>query len=427
MNIPTSDLPRIVVIGAGFAGLQVAKRVDTSRYQLVLLDKNNYHLFQPLLYQVSSSGLEPDSIAYPIRKVLRQKKNTHYRLTSVQQIDTKNALITTDIGRLPYDKLVIATGADNNFFGIDSVAESALTMKSLTDGLNIRSKLLGNYEKALNTNDREAKLSLMRIVIVGGGPTGVELAGALAELNNIILPKDFPDLDLSLTQIHLVESSDRILSAMSEESSVKATEALEKLGVTVYVNTEVKDYHNNIATTNTDTIFRTDTLIWAAGVKGEFPEGIDQDLIGKGNRIVADGYCRIKGYDNIYVLGDACLIETDKYPKGLPMLAAVAMQQGKYLAQLFNDQSKNKKTQPFDYIDKGSMATIGRNKAVVETKGIKFSGFTAWFVWMSVHLVLLIGFRNRMVVLINWIWNYIRYNNGLRLIVRPYKKQKQID
>ena len=340
MNIPSSDLPRIVVIGAGFAGLQVAKKVDTSRYQLILLDKNNYHLFQPLLYQVSSSGLEPDSIAYPIRKVLRQQKNTHYRLASVKHIDTSTSQITTDIGRLTYDKLVIATGANNNFFGIESVAQNALTMKSLTDGLNIRSKLLGNYEKALNTTDKEAKLSLMRIVIVGGGPTGVELAGALAELNNIILPKDFPDLDLSMTQIHLVEAAPRILSSMTAQSSKKATQALEKLGVSVYTNMEVKDYQNNIATTNTDTIFRTDTLIWAAGVKGQFPEGIDKNRVGKGNRIVADGYCRVKGYTDVYVLGDACLIETDKYPKGLPMLAAVAMQQGKYLAQLFNDQSK---------------------------------------------------------------------------------------
>lgn len=427
MNIPASDLPRIVVIGAGFAGLQVAKKVDTTRYQLVLLDKNNYHLFQPLLYQVSSSGLEPDSIAYPIRKVLRQQKNTHYRLADVQHINTESSQLLTDIGRLSYDKLVIATGANNNFFGIDSIEREALTMKSLTDALNIRSKLLGNYEKALNTTDREAKLALMRVVIVGGGPTGVELAGALAELNNKILPKDFPDLDLSLTQIHLVESSSRILSAMSEHSSTKATKALEKLGVKVYTDMEVTSYQNTIATTNSDTNFRTDTLIWAAGVRGEFPKGIADKIIGKGNRIIADGYCRIKGLDEVYVLGDACLIQTEKYPDGLPMLAAVAMQQGKYLAGLFNDQSKQKQTEPFDYLDKGTMATIGRNKAVVETKGLKFSGITAWFVWMSVHLVLLIGFRNRMVVLINWIWNYVRYNNGLRLIVRPYKKQKIID
>jgi len=399
MNIPTIDLPRIVVIGAGFAGLQVAKKIDTNQYQLVLIDKNNYHTFQPLLYQVSSAGLEPDSIAYPIRKILRKKKNTFYRLTNVEHIDTEKSIIKTAIGDIGYDKLVIATGATNNFFGNDSIATHSLPMKSLTDALNLRSKILGNFEKALNTTDLERREELMNFVIVGAGPTGVELAGALAELKNKILPNDFPDLDLRIMKIHLIEAAPRVLAPMHERSSEKAFTALRKLGVHIWTETFVTDYKDNVVSTNGPESFRTDTLIWAAGVKGDFPD-----------------------VDNVYILGDAGLIQSERYPKGLPMLASVAMQQGAYLAKMFNRLARNKKVLPFIYNDKGSMATIGRNKAVVELKKFRFQGFFAWLVWMFVHLMLLVGFRNRVVVFVNWMWNYFRYNNGLRLIVRPYKK-----
>lgn len=425
MNIPTIDLPRIVVIGAGFAGLQVAKHIDTNSYQLVLIDKNNYHTFQPLLYQVSSAGLEPDSIAYPIRKILRKKKNTFYRLAQVKQIHQDSSILETDIGDLSYDKLVIATGATNNFFGNDAIERNSLPMKSLTDALNLRSKILGNFEKALNTTDLIYRESLMNFVIVGAGPTGVELAGALAELKNKILPKDFPDLDLRVMKIHLIEAASRVLAPMSERSSEKAHKALKTLGVHIWTDTFVTDYSNNIVHTNGNETFNTDTLIWAAGVKGTFPEGVSKEHVGRGNRIYTDGFCLMKNTSNIYVLGDAGLIQSKRYPEGLPMLASVAMQQGKYLARLFKKQIQNKKGMPFVYSDKGSMATIGRNKAVVETKGFKFQGFFAWMVWMSVHLILLVGFRNRLIVLINWMWNYFRYNNGLRLIVRPYVKISQ--
>ncbi|MFT5862079.1 MAG: NADH dehydrogenase [Flavobacteriales bacterium] len=425
MNIPTIDLPRIVVIGAGFAGLQVAKHIDTNSYQLVLIDKNNYHTFQPLLYQVSSAGLEPDSIAYPIRKILRKKKNTFYRLAQVKQIHQDSSVLETDIGDLSYDKLVIATGATNNFFGNDAIERNSLPMKSLTDALNLRSKILGNFEKALNTTDLIYRESLMNFVIVGAGPTGVELAGALAELKNKILPKDFPDLDLRVMKIHLIEAASRVLAPMSDRSSEKAHKALKTLGVHIWIDTFVTDYSDNIVHTNGNDTFNTDTLIWAAGVKGTFPEGIAQEHVGRGNRIYTDGFCLMNHTSNIYVLGDAGLIQSKRYPEGLPMVASVAMQQGKYLAKLFNKQIRNKKGMPFVYNDKGSMATIGRNKAVVETKGFKFQGFFAWMVWMSVHLILLVGFRNRLIVLINWMWNYFRYNNGLRLIVRPYVKTAQ--
>jgi len=422
MNIPAIDLPRIVVIGAGFAGLEFAKKIDTSRYQLVLLDKRNYHTFQPLLYQVSSAGLEPDSIAYPIRKVLRKKKNTFYRLATVQAIHIDASSIQTDIGDLSYDKLVIATGATNNFFGNKEIMENALPMKSLVDALNLRSKILGNFEKALHTTDLKERECLMNFVIVGAGPTGVELAGALAELKNKILPNDFPDLDLRMMQIHLIEAAPRVLAAMSNYSSTHALAALRKLGVHVWEGTLVEGFLDGKLTTNNTEPFFTDTLIWAAGVKGTFPEGIEATSIGRSHRIRINEFCQIQNSKNVYVLGDAGNIESDRYPQGLPMLASVAMQQGVYLAKLLNKIARGKEPFPFIYNDKGTMATIGRNKAVAEISSLKFRGVFAWFVWMFVHLMLLVGFRNRVVVFVNWMWNYLRYNNGLRLIVRPYHK-----
>lgn len=423
MNIPTIDLPRVVVIGAGFAGLKLARQINSNNYQVVLIDKNNYHTFQPLLYQVASAGLEPDSIAYPIRKILRKKKNTFYRMANVEAIDFDQKQVKTSIGSLKYDKLVIATGAGNNFFGNEAIENNSIPMKSLTEALDLRSKMLQNFEKALNTTDLTEREKLMNFVIVGAGPTGVELAGALAELKNKILPKDFPDLDLRVMKIHIIEAAPRVLSAMDEKSSEKAAAYLKKLGVHLWTNTFVEDYSDGVVTTNGEN-FYSDTLVWAAGVKGQIPEGIDATQIGKGNRIIVDEYCKSPHHDSVYVLGDVALIQSEKYPKGLPMMASVAMQQGAYLAKAFNRESKGKAVKPFVYNDKGSMATVGKNLAVVETKGFKFQGIFAWFVWMFVHLMLLVGFRNRVVVFVNWTWNYFRYNNGLRLIIRPYKKKK---
>lgn len=423
MNISDIDLPRIVVIGAGFAGLQIAKNIDNKHYQVVLIDKNNYHTFQPLLYQVATAGLEPDSIAYPIRKVLRKKKNTYYRLAEVQEINMEENVIYTDIGPLSYSKLVIATGADNNFFGNETIEENSLPMKSLTDALNLRSKILENFEKALNTQDLAKRDELMNFVIVGAGPTGVELAGALAELKNNILPNDFPDLDFRNMKINLIEAGPRVLGAMSEKSSENAFQYLRDLGVHIFTETFVENYTENKATTNKKIEFKTDTLIWAAGVKGALPKGIDASSIGRGNRIIVDEFSKMKGKNNIYVVGDAGLIQSEKYPIGLPMMASVAMQQGSYLAKMFNLEARGKKIEPFVYKDKGTMATVGRNKAVVQIRKFGFQGALAWLVWMFVHLMLLVGFRNRVVVFVNWAWNYVNYNNGLRLIIRPFKKK----
>jgi NADH dehydrogenase len=422
MNIPDIKLPRVVVIGAGFAGLKLSRKIDTNFYQLVLIDKNNFHTFQPLLYQVASAGLEPDSIAYPIRKILGRKKNTFFRLADVQKIQSDKKVVNTDIGDLKYDYLVVASGADNNFFGNKTVEANSLPMKSLLDALNMRSKILGNFEKALNANDLELRKELMNFVIVGAGPTGVELAGAIAELRNKILPKDFPDLDFSKMNIHLIEASSRVLSSMSLTSSEKAFYYLKRLNVNVYTETFVENFTNNIVSTSGGKEFKCDTFIWAAGVSATFPDGIDTSKLGIHNRIIVND--KLELGEDMYVLGDTALVKSDKYPDGLPMLGSVAMQQGAYLAKQFNRKAKNKSWNKFSYNDKGTMATIGRNLAVVEAGKFKFQGFFAWFVWMFVHLMLLVGFRNRVVVFVNWTWNYFRYNNGLRLIVRPFKKKR---
>ncbi|UKN00695.1 NAD(P)/FAD-dependent oxidoreductase [Paracrocinitomix mangrovi] len=424
MNIPDIDLPRVVVIGAGFAGLKLARQIDTRFYQLVLIDKNNYHTFQPLLYQVATAGLEPDSIAYPVRKTLRKKKNMYFRLTEVNQVKTQEKIVSTSMGELKYDYLIVATGATNNYFGIDSVEENAMPMKTLTEALNLRSKMLQNFENALNINDLDKRLELMNVVIVGAGPTGVELAGAIAELRNRILPKDFPDLDFRQMEIHLIEAAPRVLAAMSKQSSERAYNYLKKLGVNIYTDMIVESYDNNLVKTKSGKEFKTDTLIWAAGVAADHPDGFGDDLRARGNRLKVNEYLQLTNNEDVYVLGDAAYLETKDFQNGLPMLGAVAMQAGAYLAKQFNRKARKKKIHPFKYKDKGSMATVGRNLAVVDLKNSKLGGTFAWLTWMFVHLMLLVGFRNRVIVFINWVWNYIRFNNGLRLIVRPYKKKE---
>ncbi len=423
MNIPKIDLPRLVIIGAGFAGLNLAREIISGNYQVVLIDKNNFHTFQPLLYQVASAGLEPDSIAYPIRKILANKKNTFFRMAEVKSIDLNAKAILTNIGSLDYDKLVIATGATNNFFGHEVIAVNAMPMKSLIEALDLRSKILENFEKALNTMNLLEREKLMNFIIVGAGPTGVELAGALGELKNKILPKDFPDLDLRRMKIHLIEAAPRVLSAMDEKSSDKASQYLRKLDVNIWTDIKVENYENGLVETTKEN-FHSDTLVWAAGVKGKTMNGIKSDEIGRGNRIKVNEFCQLKSHTEVYVLGDVALIQSDQYQQGLPMMGSVAMQQGKYLANILNHLKTGKTIKPFVYIDRGSMATIGRNLAVVEIGNLKFQGMFAWMVWMSVHLMLLVGFRNRVIVFINWTWNYFKYNNGLRLIIRPYKNQK---
>lgn len=418
MNIPEIDLPRLVVIGCGFAGLKFSKKIDSTKYQIVLIDKNNYHTFQPLLYQVASSGLEPDSIVYPIRKIFKGKPNFYFRMADTLHIDHENKSVTTSIGQLSYDKLIIATGATSNYFGMQNIEKYAVPMKSLVEALDLRSLIIQNFEEALNTSDLQERERLMNFVIVGAGPTGVELAGALAELKAHILPNDYPDLDIRRMQIHIIEANSRVLAAMSEESSKKSEDYLKKRGVHIWLDTMVKDYDGATVLTNKKT-FESTTLIWAAGIKGYFPKGLAINA-SRSNRILVDDYNAIKHIEDTYAIGDVAQIESDEYPHGNAMLASVAEQQGSHLAKNLNALSKGKPQSPFIYNDKGTMATIGRNKAVVDLAYIKFGGFLGWMTWMFVHLMLLVDFRSRLVVFINWVWSYINYDKGTRLIVRKF-------
>ena len=423
MNIPLSSYPRIVIIGGGFGGVTLAKKLSKKEVQVVLLDKNNYHTFQPLLYQVSTGGLEPDSIAYPLRKVLIGYDNFYFRLAEVDNVDPLKKKINTNIGELSYDYLVVATGSETNFFGNEEIEKNAMSMKSIPQSLNLRSLILENFEQALLTDDYHERDALMNFVIVGGGPTGVELSGALAEIKKGILPKDYPDLDTRRAQINIVQGGDCLLPGFSVQASKKAEEFLEELGVQVWKGVRVTGYNGKTVTTKTDLVFETATVVWAAGVRALGIKGLDaEDLLAGGNRINVNEFNQVKGHPDIFAIGDIACMVTEDNPSGHPMVAQPAIQQGRLLAENLERLLARKSMKPFEYIDKGSMATIGRNKAVCDIKGYRFQGVFAWFVWMFVHLFFLIGFRNKMVVFINWVYNYIRFDREARLIIRPFKR-----
>ncbi len=414
MNIPELKLPRVVIIGGGFGGIECAKALDSNYFQIVLLDRNNYHNFQPLMYQVATAGLEPDSIAYPLRKIFKGKRNFHFRMTEVVSIDPQTKSIQTSIGALRYDYLVVATGATSTFFGMADVERFARPMKNLTEAIDLRSLILDHFERASSSPDKKDQADLMNFVIVGGGPTGVELAGALAELKQHVLPQDFPDLDIARMQIHLIEAAPRILAAMSEHASAKALQALRKRGVEVWLSTHLAKYDGKTAWTDKQS-FATSALIWAAGVRGAPVAGLSSCET-KSGRLMTDARLRVQGVEQVYAIGDVAQVST--LDRGHPMLGAVAMQQGRYLGQSLSRQARGGEVKPFQYRDKGTMATIGRNFAVVDLSFLRFSGMVAWFAWMLVHLLLLVGFRSRLVVLINWAWSYFQYDKGTRIIVR---------
>ncbi|GAA3621725.1 NAD(P)/FAD-dependent oxidoreductase [Flavivirga jejuensis] len=426
MNIPESSLPRVVIIGGGFAGINFARKIANKNVQVVLIDKRNYHTFQPLLYQVSSAGLEPDSIAYPLRKILKNHKNTFFRLAEVESINSEKNNIKTSIGNLDYDYLVIATGTKTNYFGNESIETHGMPMKKVPQALNIRSLILQNFEQAAITNDKETRKALLNFVIVGGGPTGVELAGAIAELKNHILPRDYRDLIPEDMQIYLLEGGARVLPTMSEHASKKAAKFLSKLGVLVHCNTFVKNYDGKKVLTNLSLELQSETLIWAAGVTGNPVKGLQAEaLIDRANRYKVNEYNQVEGYNTIFALGDISLMQTDAYPNGHPQVAQPAIQQGELLGKNLIKLIEGKPLKKFKYKDKGSMATVGRNKAVVDLKHFRFAGFFAWFVWMFVHLMALVGFRNRVIVFFNWGYNYINFDKAARLIIRPFRKLNQ--
>jgi NADH dehydrogenase len=423
MNIPETSKPRVVIIGGGFAGISFIKQLEGQEVQFVLFDRHNYHTFQPLLYQVSTAGLEPDSIAYPLRKIFRKNTDFHFRLADVSNIDATKNRIKTNIGNLTYDYLVIATGTRTNFFGNKEIEENSMPMKTVPQALNIRSLMLQNIEEADSTEDKEKRERLLNFVVVGGGPTGVELAGALVEFRKGILENDYPELEEEDMHVHLLEGGDKILAPFSERASRKAQEFLENLGVEIHLNTVVESYDGTIAKTKNGKEFATETFIWAAGVTGNPVHGINANsLMEKANRYNVDTHNKIEGYSNIFALGDIAFMQSDDYPNGHPQVAQPAIQQGKMLGKNFKRMLKGEPMKPFKYLDKGSMATIGRNKAVVDIKKLHFAGAFAWFVWMFIHLWFLVGFRNRVVTFFNWTYSYINYDRAARLIIRPFKK-----
>ena len=396
MNIPQTSFPRVVIIGGGFAGLAAAKGLEEQELQVILIDKHNYHTFQPLLYQVATGGLEPDSIAFPLRKLFNDVENFYFRLAEVKKINPQKKIVETSIGNLEYDELIIATGSKTNFFGNTNIQKYTMEMKSIPQSLNIRSLILENFEEALLTSNIEERNALMNFIIVGGGPTGVELAGALAEMKK----------------------------GMSAKASEKAEDFLINLGVNVWKNLRVLDYDGKIVTTSGQDHFKAETVIWAAGVKGEMIDGLHAEcVIERAARIKVNEYNQVLSHPNIYAIGDVACMASEEKPYGHPMMAQPAIQQGRLVAKNILAKLFNKTLKAFFYNDKGSMATIGRNKAVVDLPKWKFQGVFAWFVWMFVHLFSLIGFRNKAIVFLNWVYNYIRFDRETRLIIRPYKNK----
>lgn len=419
-NLPKTELKRVVIVGAGFGGLVLARKLSQrSDLQIVLIDKNNYHQFQPLFYQVAMAGLEPSSIAFPLRKIFQSKKNVHIRVTEVLRINPEMNVVETGLGAVEYDFLVLATGADTNFFGMKNMIENAMPMKSVSEALAIRNRMLQNFEEALSVETLEERLGLMNIVIVGGGPTGVEIAGTLAEMKRHILPKDYPELNFDSMQIYLYESSPEVLEVMSDEASAKAKQYLTDLGVNLRLGVRIADFDGKYAYTNTGDRLRTNNLIWAAGVKANGLEGIPTTAYGRGGRIKVNRFSQVEGFQNVFALGDLALMTEEKYPNGHPQLAQPAMQQGELLAKNFERMLREQEMKPFTYKDLGSMATIGRNLAVVDLPFWKFQGFFAWMTWMFVHLISIVGVKNRLLIFINWLWNYVTYDQSLRLIIKP--------
>lgn len=418
-NIKRNEQRRVVVVGGGLGGLKLVSSLRDTDFQVVLVDKNNYNQFPPLIYQVASAGLEPSNISFPFRRLFQGWKNFFFRMAEVQHIDTEEKAIKTSIGTIHYDDLVLAAGATTNFFGNKNIEASALPMKSVSESMRLRNTILQNLERA-ETEDNEArKQALMNIAIVGGGPSGVEIAGVLAEMKQTILPRDYPDLDTSCMHIYLINATPRLLGAMSEHSSREAEKALKELGVEVMTNCMVTDYVDKELVLKDGQRISAETVIWVSGIKANNIDGIPPESIGHAGRILVDRFNRVKGLKDIYAIGDQCIVEGDEaYPYGHPQLAQVAIQQAKTLAKNLIRQEKGETEQPFSYHNLGTMATIGRKRAVVEIGKLKFGGFFAWLLWLIVHLRSILGVKNKTIVFLNWMWSYLNYKQSLRLILK---------
>ncbi len=422
---------RLVILGGGFGGLRLARKLSNRPgFEITLIDRFNYHQFQPLFYQVATAGLDASNISFPLRKVFQKSKNVRFRMAEVQQVVADEKKVVTDIGEFHFDALVIATGADTNFFGNRVLMDNAFPMKSTVEALQLRHRLLHNFEDALSVKDEVELKRLMTIVIVGAGPTGVELSGAIADMKRFVLPKDYPELDFSKMKIYLLEGTGKTLATMSERSSHQSKQYLEELGVTVLTNTLLKDYDGKTVQLQNGDSIESAMVIWAAGIKGNVPEGINKELITKGNRIKVDRQCKVNGFENIFAIGDVAYMEEPAWPNGHPQVAPVAMQQADMLVNNFRRlemKAGKGQLEEFVYNDKGSMATVGRNLAVVDMPKPKlhFGGFLAWMIWMGLHLMLILGVKNRFFVFCNWLYNYLTYDQNLRLIFKEFYKENK--
>jgi NADH dehydrogenase len=420
----TSKFPVVAIIGGGFGGIEVAKQLEDKPVEVILIDKHNYHTFQPLLYQVATGSLEAESIAFSLRKNFEGQKNLRFRHTEVNAIDADSNTIHTTIGDIKYDYLVIATGSTTNFFGNKEIEHYAMPMKSIPEALNLRYMVLQNLEEAILKPSKEERAPYLSFVLVGAGPTGVELAGALAELRNHVLNKDYPELTKDEMKVYLVDFLPKVLGPFSDEGSKAAQDFLTGMGVEMLLSTKVDSYDGNEIKFEGGKSIRTRNVIWSAGVMGVVPEGVSKDAIERGNRIRVDSSLRVAGYHNIFAIGDVSAMITDDTPKGHPGVAQVAIQMGQTTGKNIVKILRNQPPDPFKYNDKGSLATIGRNKAIADLGKVKFQGFFAWLIWMFVHLISLMGGRNRVIVFINWVASYLTYNGGSRLIIRNFKRDE---
>lgn len=428
-NLPKTDRKRVVIVGGGFGGLKLANKLRKSNFQIVLVDRNNYHQFPPLIYQIASAGIEPSSISFPFRKIFQKRKNFFFRMAEVRSIFPEHKIIQTSIGKVKYDYLVLAAGATTNFYGNKNVEAEAMPMKNVSEAMGLRNALLDNFERALTCATDVERQELLNVVIVGGGATGVEIAGALSEMKRFVLPKDYPDLPTSLMNIHLIEAGPRLLPALSEESSKKVEQYLRTMGVNVLLNKMVTDYKDHCVMLKDGSSIATRTFIWVSGVAAQSVGNLDPSHLGRGRRIIVDAYNRVPGLDGVFAIGDQCIMpEGDKnWEGGHPQLAQVAIQQGNLLAKNLQRLEEGKELKPFAYKDLGTMATVGRNRAITEIGKMKFGGFFAWLLWLVVHLRSILGVRNKIIVLFNWLWNYLSYSQSLRMIIYAKKAKEVIE
>lgn len=418
-NLPKLDLPKVVIVGAGFAGLKLARDLKDSGFQVILVDKNNYHQFQPLFYQVATAGLEPSAISFPLRKIFHNTQNVSFRMAEVQAVDQELQRLYTDIGYVDYHYLVLAMGADTNYFGAKNIEYNATPMKTVSEALYIRNKIISNYERAISLEKESDRKSLMNVVIVGGGPTGVELAGAMADLRNNVFPKDYPELSFKNMKVTLVEAGPKLLAAMSQEAQDHAKAYLEQLGVEVFLQTKVLDYDGKTVLLEGKEPINTETLLWAAGIKPNRIEGFGAEQYAGNGRMLVDQFNHLIGSKGVYVLGDQCLVQAEDLPRGHPQVAQVAIQQAKNLSKNLIRAQEGKEMLPFQYKDLGSMATVGRKLAVVDLPFLKFQGLLAWLTWLFVHLMAILGVKNKLFIFFDWSWNYLSFDPSLRLLIKP--------